>query len=85
MANASDVTDLELLPRRFDFFVAEMRGWMEDILVPGIKRIESKLDDLSDRVRHVEQEQGRIQQRLSSHEERLSVLEAAMAGRKAQR
>lgn len=68
---AEDVTDLELLPRRFDLFAAEMRQRFEllDLKLPAaLDRIASALGDIAERLGRLESEQHDTKQRVHSLE-----------------
>lgn len=86
--NASDVTDLELLPKRFDFFVAEMRDAVSS-LSETLKTLTTKILDelaMARLDRHDLRERVNVHsERLDQHDARLTALEAVMSGRKAKR
>lgn len=68
-----DVTDLALLPKRFDMFATEVRQSFEllnERLIPMLTRIEERLDDLGVRMSRIEREQ-------HDHAARITALEQA--------
>lgn len=55
-----DVTDLALLPKRFDLFAHEVRQSFElltERLIPALTRIEEKLEDFGVRIARLERGQ----------------------------
>lgn len=73
-----DVTDIALLPRRFDLFAAEVRTSLEllgEKVIQTLARIERAQLELARRLDHVEQ-------RAISNTERIEALEATNRRRK---
>ena len=68
-----DVTDLALLPKRFDLFAAEVRQSFElltERLIPALTRIEEKLEDFGVRL-------SRLERAHTDHAARITALEQA--------
>lgn len=67
------MSELELLPRRFDMFAAEVKQSFELLMVkllPFMQRVEHAITDLGDRVRELERAKHEIQDRLAALEAR---------------
>ena len=68
-----DVTDLALLPKRFDLFATEVRQSFElltERLIPALTRIEEKLEDFGVRL-------ARLERGHTDHAARIAALEQA--------
>lgn len=67
----ADVTDLALLPRRFDLFAEEVRTsftLLGDKILPAIGRIEAAIVDIGQRVTSVEREVRDLAERVEALE-----------------
>lgn len=72
-ATAADVTDLELLPRRFEQFAAEVRTSFEllgEKILPKLERIEVAITDLAQRMGALERAQLALDARVTALEAR---------------
>lgn len=79
-----DLSDLELLPKRFDMFAAEMRSSLELLVnkfIPAIESIRDELKVMRDDVRAISHQQTRIASDLDDTNKRVSALEAALSKR----
>lgn len=68
-----DMTDLALLPRRFDMFAYEVKQSFETLtgkILPFMQRVEHAINDLSRRVGDLEQAKHAIHDRLAALERR---------------
>lgn len=73
-----DVTDLALLPRRFDVFAAEVRTSFEllrELIVPALTEIKASIAHLCRRVEVLEQNQLSAHARLDAAHTRIEALE----------
>jgi hypothetical protein len=76
-----EVSDLALLPKRFDAFAAEVRSSFELLgnkILPALERLEEAMAELGQRVTRLEASQ-------TSTEHRLAALEARATKRKPRR
>lgn len=64
----STENDLSLLPRKFDFFAAQMKHELDRIrtvVIPALDRIESLMRELVERVERIESKQHELDRRVS--------------------
>lgn len=74
---SADVTDLALLPKRFDLFASEVRDafgrlttQLGDRIIPMLERIESRLSDMEVRVDRLERGHDDLKKRVAALETR---------------